>query len=74
MSRYKCLSCGYCGDELVCELTDYSYCVASNEMQPDYVSTSPDWVEKRHLGAAEIGPPVGCPKCHAWGEGNFAAV
>lgn len=33
-----------------------------------------DWVKERGLGDAEIGNPVGCPKCHAWGVGRFREI
>jgi len=72
LGKYRCLSCGYDGDELIYQLTDYTYCVASNDENPEYIDSCPDWV--RDGGEAEIGEPVGCPKCHAWGVHNFETV
>ncbi len=37
----------------------------------EYIDKCPDWVTK---GDAEIREPVGCPKCHAWGESNFEII
>lgn len=71
MAQYKCLSCGYSGDKLVYQFTDYSYCIASNEEEPEFIDCCPSWAEGKGLGDAEIGEPVGCPECHAWGIGKF---
>jgi hypothetical protein len=70
MGRYKCKSCRYDGDKFVFQFNDYTYCVASNGDDPEYIGACPDWVPVS-VGDAEIGEPVGCPKCHAWGVGNF---
>lgn len=74
MSKYRCLNCGYCGDELIYQLTDYTYCVASNVEEPEFLSGCPAWVREKGLGSAEVGEPVGCSKCHAWGLDNFEVV
>lgn len=62
------------GHELVFQFTDYTYCVAINDDEPEYESKTPDWVKTKDLGAAEIGEPVGCPKCHAWGVDKFELI
>jgi hypothetical protein len=62
MAQYRCLNCGYDGGELICQFNDYTYCVASNEEDPEFI------------GDAEIGQPVGCPKCHAWGVDKFEEI
>jgi len=74
MAKYKCLKCGYTGDELVFQFSDYGYCVATNSLEPDYIGSAPEWVLARGVGEAEIGEPVGCPACHAWGTANFEVV
>ena len=74
MAQYKCSNCGYSGDKLIYQFTDYTYCVASNEEEPEYIKDCPDWVKGRGLGDAEIGQPVGCPKCHAWGVNEFKEI
>ncbi|MEW6068053.1 MAG: hypothetical protein AB1610_07175 [Nitrospirota bacterium] len=68
MEKYKCKNCGYDGDEFIFQFTHYTYCVASNDDDPEYIDECPDWAT---VGSAEIGEPVGCPKCHTWGLGNF---
>jgi len=70
--KYKCLNCGYNGNELIFQLNDYAYCVASNKEEPEYFGIAPEWA--RDKGDAEIGEPVGCPKCHAWGVNNFEPI
>ena len=74
MVKYKCKNCGYIGNKLVFQFTDYSYCVATNAQEPKYISEPPDWVKNRKFGDAEIGEPVGCPKCHNWGIENFGIM
>jgi len=74
LGKYRCQKCGYSGNDLVFQLTDYTYCVASNDEEKEYVSTSPDWVDSLGLGNAEIGEPVGCPQCHVWGTGKFDII
>jgi rubredoxin len=74
MAQYRCLNCGYSGDELIYEFNDYSYCVASNKEEPEFIHDCPDWVKDRGLGDAEIGQPVGCPECHAWGVDKFEEI
>lgn len=71
MKKYRCTSCGYEGEELVYSFTDYGYCMATNSDDPDYVNEPPDWVKEKGYGEAEIGEPVGCPKCRVWGVHNF---
>jgi hypothetical protein len=68
MGEYKCKNCGYDGDELIFQFTDYTYCVASNDDDPEYIDECPDWVTD---GDGEIGEPIGCPKCRTWGVDNF---
>jgi hypothetical protein len=71
VAQYRCLNCGYSGGELVYQFNDYTYCIASNEEEPEFISSCPTWVSDRGLGDAEIGEPVGCSKCHAWGVDKF---
>lgn len=68
MTKYKCKKCGYEGDRLVFTLTNYSYCIASNDDDPEYMGMAQEWVT---AGIAEIGEPVGCPECHNWGVAEF---
>lgn len=73
MPKYKCKNCGYEGSKLIFQFTDYTHCVASNNKEdPEYISSIPNWVKDKNVGDAEIGEPVGCPKCHTWGVGNFS--
>lgn len=74
MKKYKCKNCGYSGDKLIYEFNDYGYCIASNEEEPEYISDITKWVKDKGLGEAKISEPVGCPKCHAWGIGNFEII
>ena len=74
MAKYKCKSCGYSGNKLIFQFTDYTYCVASNEDDPEFINSAPKWVEDMGGGDAEIGEPVGCPKCHVWGDNNFSEM
>lgn len=74
MKKYKCKNCGYSGDELIFQFNDYGYCLASNEEEPEYIGDVPKWVKDKAVGDAEIGEPVGCPKCHAWGSYNFEII
>ena len=71
MSKYRCKRCGYSGDELIFQFNDYTYALATNEEEPEYVAKPPKWAPD---GDAEIGEPVGCPKCRNWGEGEFEIV
>ena len=71
MEQYRCSNCGYSGDKLVYQFNDYTYCVASNDEEPDFIDGCPAWVNDKGLGDAEIGEPVGCPECHAWGVDKF---
>jgi hypothetical protein len=76
MPKYKCLNCGYSGSKLIFQFTDYTYCIATNDTEePEYINKYPEWIKKHCFGGipgeAEIGEPVGCPKCHAWGVSNF---
>ncbi|MCK4352066.1 hypothetical protein KAW65_01515 [candidate division WOR-3 bacterium] len=75
MRLYKCKNCGYSGDKFVFQFNDYTYCVASNDEEPEFINCCPEWVsDKVPVGDAEIGEPVGCPECHAWGVSNFELV
>jgi rubredoxin len=74
MTKYKCVKCGYQGDELIFQFNDYAYCVASNDDEPEFITGAPKWVENMAVGEAEIGEPVGCPKCRAWGTSNFEMI
>jgi rubredoxin len=74
MERYRCSNCGYSGDELIYQFNDYTYCVASNDEEPDFIDDCPSWVKDKGLGDAEIGQPVGCPECHAWGVDKFEEI
>jgi len=71
MGKYRCLICGYSGDELICQFNDYTHCLASNEENPEFIDDCPTWVKEKGLGEAEIGEPIGCPECHAWGVDKF---
>ena len=71
---FKCIKCGYKGKTFIFQFTDYTYCVATNETEPEYITQPPDWVEDLVVGDAEIGEPVGCPKCRIWGIGNFEEI
>lgn len=71
MGKYKCLRCGYSGDELIYQFNEYTYCVGSNMEDPEFISDCPAWVKDKGVGEAEIGEPIGCPRCHAWGTHNF---
>jgi len=59
---------------MIFQFAEYDYCVASNEDEPDFIDSSPQWVEDMTVGEAEIGEPVGCPKCHTWGVNNFEII
>ena len=72
--KYKCKNCGYAGEGLIFEFSDCGYCVASNSEDPEYLREVPNWVKEKAVGDAEIGEPVGCPKCHAWGVDNFEII
>lgn len=74
MAKYRCIECGYDGDNLVFSLTDYTYCVATNEEDPEYVEEAAEWIETKSVGYEEIGEPIGCPVCHAWGEDKFVII
>ena len=74
MGRYRCSNCDYSGDELIYQFNDYTYCVASNDEEPDFIDDCPAWVKDKGLGEAEIGEPAGCPECHAWGVDKFQAT
>ncbi|MBN2187504.1 MAG: hypothetical protein JW732_08685 [Dehalococcoidia bacterium] len=74
MGKYRCVICGYNGDELIYQFNEYGYCLASNEEDPEFIGNCPTWVEKEGFGEAEIGEPVGCPECHAWGVDKFQLV
>jgi predicted Zn-ribbon and HTH transcriptional regulator len=72
MAKYKCKNCGYSGNKLIFQFTDYTYCIASNNKEePEFLTSVPKWVEDKGVGEASIGEPVGCPKCHSWGINNF---
>lgn len=68
------MNCGHKGEEFIFSFTDYSYCVASNEEATEYVDDVPQWVKDKGVGEAEIGEPVGCPKCRIWGVNNFKMI
>ena len=74
MKKYRCVNCDYKGGKFIFQFNDYSYCVASNEEEPEYISDIPQWVKDKAFGEAEIGGPVGCPKCHVWGVNNFEDI
>lgn len=71
MGSYRCINCGYEGDRLIFQFTDYTYCMATNEEEPEYISDTPQWVKDQSVGEAMIGEPVGCPECHTWGIHNL---
>ncbi|MEA3432605.1 MAG: hypothetical protein U9R01_08065 [candidate division WOR-3 bacterium] len=74
MKQYKCKKCGYIGSKLIFQFTEHTYCIATNNKEPEYISKPPGWILDEALGDAEIGEPVGCPKCHAWGVSNFEVI
>lgn len=75
MRKYRCTTCGYSGDKLIFQFNDYGYCVATNEEEPEFISSDvPQCLKEKSFGEAEIGEPVGCPKCHAWGVHNFEDI
>lgn len=74
MTKYRCSSCGYRGKKLIFQFNDYSYCLGSNEEEPGYISDGPKWVKDKGSGEAEIGEPIGCPKCYAWGSDKFEII
>lgn len=74
--KYRCTNCGYAGNKLIYQFNDYTYCVATNEEEPEFVNSAPRWIDEFTFGGgeAEIGEPVGCPKCHAWGVHTFEEI
>jgi len=74
MKKYKCRNCGYEGKDLIFQFTDYTYCLATNDEDSEFISEAPEWALNNADGDAEIGDPVGCPKCHAWGVGEFEII
>lgn len=72
MPKYRCKNCGWRGGKLIFQFNDYGYCIASNREEPEYIRDVPKWVKNK--GDAEIGEPVGCPKCHSWSVNNFEMV
>lgn len=75
MDGYRCKNCGYSGQALIFQFNTFAYCVATNSEEPEYVGDQlPEWVETEGFGEAEIGEPVGCLNCHAWGLDNFELV
>lgn len=74
MTKYKCNNCGYSGHELIFQFNLYTYCVATNQADPEYMAEAPDCLLEKGYGEAQILEPVSCPKCHAWGVHNFEIV
>ena len=74
MAKYKCKQCGYKGKDMVYEFNLYTFCVASNDEEPEYISDAPDWIRREGYSEADIGNPIGCPRCHALGEDNFQLI
>jgi hypothetical protein len=74
MGKYTCSICGYSGENLIFQLNDCTYCLASNAEDPEFIDDCPTWVKGKGGGDIEIGEPVGCPKCHAWGVDKFQVV
>jgi hypothetical protein len=72
--KYRCKICGYSGKEFIFEMDDFSYCLASNRSEPEYMGKPPEWLEDKGPGEAIIGEIVGCPRCHAWGNDNFEII
>ena len=50
MAKYKCVNCGYSGKDFVFQLTEYTYCMATNEDEPEYESGVPSWVKNKCIG------------------------
>ncbi len=74
MPAYRCTNCGYSGDKFIFQFNEYTYCVASNEEEPDYLEEMPEWVSNLGFSDADIEDPVGCPQCHAWGVTKFELI
>ena len=51
--KYKCKNCGYSGDKFVFQFNDYTYCIASNGEEPEFVDRCPEWVFDKVVGGAE---------------------
>lgn len=39
-----------------------------------YLGNTSEWAKDKEYGSADIGIPVGCPICHAWGVCNFEII
>jgi len=74
MPIYKCLNCNYQGKKFIYTFNNYGYCIATNKEEPEYLNDAPDWVKAKGSGDAEIGEPVGCPKCHIFSVDNFEKI
>ncbi len=74
MLQYRCKKCGYIGKKLIFQFDDFGYCVATNKLESEYIEKPPKWVIDKGFGEAEIGEPVGCPKCYVWGVDNFETI
>jgi len=50
--------------------------MATNEDEPELTRRIEDFKDTSWMGNGnfEIGKPVGCPKCKAWGVGEFEEV
>lgn len=73
-SKYKCKICGYSGEVFIFEFSDFTYCLASNSDEPEYIGKPPKWVKSKGLGEAKIGEIIGCPKCRSWGKDKFELI
>ncbi|MBI2845054.1 MAG: hypothetical protein HYX86_00765 [Chloroflexi bacterium] len=71
---YRCMNCGYQGENLIFTLVDHTACLATNESDPEYLAPARDLAEARGYGDAEIGEPIGCPTCRAWGVDKFEEI
>jgi len=47
---YKCAKCGYKGKKLIFQFNSCGYCIASNEDNPDFISSPQKWVEDKNKG------------------------
>ena len=69
---FKCIKCGYKGKTFIFQFTDYTYCVATNETKPEYITQPPDWVEDLVVNEVEGWKFSGYCRClKAFGRGRL---
>ena len=74
---WKCIKCNKVHKKYIFEFNDYSYCIASNEEEPEFEEMAQDnkklkWFSD--FGDAKIGEPVGCLVCKTRDTNNFEIV